>query len=128
MIQFVKLRRERTQVNTSHSEAWKCQGLLGHEDRRRGNDFLSFWQLDSTLISANRFILGNQHRDGYVHLNSPLSLKKTAGAVSATKTRSLCPDVSEYTRPTHMAHENKDGNKKVKKEKEKKEKQSAVLL
>lgn len=102
---------KRTRVNTSHSEAWKCQGLLGDEDRRRGNDFLSFWQLDSTLISGNRFILGNQHRDGCVHLNSPPSLKKTAGAVSATKIPSQRPDVSECTKPTHMANKNKDGNK-----------------
>lgn len=72
--------------------------------RGGGNDFFSCWQLDFMLVSTNRLILGNQHRDGYVQYNSEFWIAlQTAGSTSATKIHAVSlPYMCKYKHAPHL--------------------------
>lgn len=72
--------------------------------RGGGNDFFSCWQLDFMLVSTNRLILGNQHRDGNIQYNSKSWIAlQTAGSTSATKIHAVSlPYMCKYKHAPHL--------------------------
>lgn len=68
--------------------------------RGGGNDFFSFWQLDSMLVSGNRLILGNQRKDGYTvysvlcNCKSPVTQRQL---VTAANTNTHLRDIHSDT-------------------------------